>query len=91
MINVQIVNQYGTNQYKILVKGPLNELKKIIYSEYSIDFEAEQMKFIQRGSTPIVFAERNLDGEEEAMMLVKHITEAQNQNKDSSVITAELL
>jgi hypothetical protein len=74
-INVQIVNQYGTGQYKMFVKGPLSELKRMIYSEYSIDYEAELIKFVQKGITAIVFAERNLDGEEEAMMLVKHITE----------------
>ena len=59
----------------MLVKGPLSELRRMIYSESSIDFEAEQLKFVQRGITPIAFAEKTLDGEEEAMMLVKQITE----------------
>ena len=69
-INVQIVSPFGTNQYKMLVKGPLSELKRIIHSEYSIDLDAEQVKYIQRGITAIAFCEKNLE-QEEAEMLEK--------------------
>jgi len=54
----------------MLVKGPLSELKRIIHSEYSIDFDAEQVKYIQRGITAIAFCEKNLE-QEEAEMLEK--------------------
>lgn len=58
--------------------------------EYSVDLEAEQVKFIQRGITAVVFAEKTLDDEEQANMLVKHITEFKG-HRDNVWITNELL
>lgn len=64
---------WGTNLYKLYVKGPLSELKKNMYDD-AIDFDMENTKYIQQGLTPIAFAERNLDPEE-AEIIVKFVND----------------
>jgi hypothetical protein len=61
VISIQIVNLWGDNQYKMLIKAPLSEIKRNLTSDYSIDYEAEYNKSIQRGFTAIAFGQRNLD------------------------------
>lgn len=74
----------------MIVKGPLSELKNLLYSEQSLDFETEYQQYIQKGVNAVVFGMRILE-QEEAELLVKHITELQNNNRDEFFITNELL
>ncbi len=63
---------WGTEIYKLYVKGPLSELKKNMFDD-AVDFDLENTKYIQQGLTAVAFAERSLDADE-AENFVKYMT-----------------